>query len=215
MFRASEPAVPIAAKFAVNRRTLVEVARHRRGGGARPAAAAFEAEKMRCSREMEQIDMRGELALRPLAARGMDMGEIVIPASLQAYLATRSDDVAGSLQKLIAACPSAPIWTPVVEPLAALAGLDPCRFDVQLLLKREGDGLSAAIVAQKWAVALTGLEAWVDVEWPSETMAIWLEGRPIRSQIDFPFLSPALTVCGSRMIGTFRRFHCRESSQDR
>ncbi|OYW13574.1 MAG: hypothetical protein B7X02_01910 [Rhodospirillales bacterium 12-54-5] len=168
---------------------------------------------MEWSREMNQFDGHGEFPLGPLAARETNMGEIVIPASLRAYLATRSDDLAGSLQTLIAACPPAAIWTPVVDPLAGLAGLGPCRFDIQLLLKREGNGLSAAIVSQKWAVALSGLEAWVDVEWPSETMAIWLEGRPIRSQIDFSFLSPGLMVCGSQVIGTFRRFHCRENSQ--
>lgn len=76
----------------------------------------------------------------------------------------------------------------------------------------DGDGLSAVIAARKWSVTLVGSEEWVEVEWPSEAMATWLEGKPVRTQIDFPFQSPRLTVCGSDLIGTCRRFHYREGA---
>ena len=159
---------------------------------------------------MNDVDRQGGMRSCDDARCQANVSGITIPASLQAYVATRTDDLAGSLRALVAEVPAFAIWTPIVGSLALLAALKPCRFDAQLLLKREGDGLSATVVARKWSVTLAGAEAWVDVEWPSETMAMWLVDRPVRTQIDFPFLSPGLTVRGSELMGTFRRFQCSE-----
>ncbi len=136
---------------------------------------------------------------------------LTIAASLDAYLSTRTGDVSGAVRSLVELCPTAGFWIPIHGALAVRSGLSPCRFEAELLLRRQGDGLSAVITARQWSVTLVGTEVWVDVEWPSEAMAILLEGKPVRTQIDFPFLAPTLIVCGSSMIGAYRRFHCRES----
>lgn len=136
---------------------------------------------------------------------------VTIAASLDAYLSTRTSDVSGAVRLLVKLCPTAGFWIPIHGALAVRSGLSSCRFEAELLLRRQGDGLSAVITARQWSVTLVGTEAWIDVEWPSEAMAISLEGKPVRTQIDFPFLAPTLIVCGSSMTGAYRRFHCRES----
>lgn len=138
--------------------------------------------------------------------------EIDIPPSLEAYLAMRTEDVVAALQTLISERLPTGLWTPVVGRLAALSSIAPCRFDAQLLLRPHDDGLDAIVSAREWSVSLARAEAWIDVVWPSEVMAMSLEGKPVRTQIDFPFLSPLLTVCGSVSIGTYRRFHCLEAT---
>lgn len=140
----------------------------------------------------------------------IDLPDVVIPTSLFAYVATRADDYVTAITTLVSRCPTSGLWIPVAGSLLASASLGICRFEATLLLRRDGASLSAVITASRWSVTLLERETWVDVEWPSEAMALAMHGVSVREQIDFPFLSPSLIVSGSETMGLFQRFRCEE-----
>lgn len=140
--------------------------------------------------------------------RESDWVMVPIPASLEAYVATRSDDAVTIIAKLVERCARTGFWTVVTAPLESSIGMIPCRFGAGLMLRRSCGLISAAIVARDWSITLRGDEAWVDVVSPG-TVALSLMGTPVRSQIDMPFLSTALRVCAITQIGAYFRFHCQ------
>ena len=156
---------------------------------------------------MNVIEESGEVEPSTLDDRGSDRVIASIPTTLEAYVATRTDDAARTVEKLVYRCAPTGLWCVVTAPLATSIGMMPCRFGASLMLRRSDGLLSAAIVAENWSITLLGDEAWIDVVSPS-VLALALIGKPIRTRIEIPFLSPTLIVCGSTPMGTYYRFHC-------
>lgn len=132
---------------------------------------------------------------------------VSIPASLEAYIGTRTDDAADTLAKLIQKCARTGLWNVVTAPLEASVSMRPCPFGASLMLRSTNGLLGAAIVVRNWSVTLLGDEAWVDVMAPRAS-ALALIDKPVRTRIEIPFLSPALKVVESTQVGSFGRFHC-------
>jgi hypothetical protein len=149
----------------------------------------------------------GEVEPSILDDRGSDRVFASIPATLEAYVATRTDDAARTVEKLVHRCARTGLWHVVTAPLAASIGMIPCRFGASLMLRRSDGLLSAAIVAGNWSITLLGDEAWIDVVSPRAS-ALAIIGKPVRTRIEIPFLSPTLRVFGSTQIGNYQRFHC-------
>lgn len=138
-----------------------------------------------------------------------------VPASLLAYLGFRTNDVPFAVRSLSAPRPSFGLWFPVVGEAAQQAGLSPCRFNAMLLLRMgRHEGISAVVAATAWSVTLTDNNAAVDVEWQSETLATALRKKPIRCQVDVPFLPTTMIVHNHEWFGSFARFHCRDGADD-
>lgn len=157
---------------------------------------------------MEVIEEIGEGGPSPLGDHGNDRLSASIPATLEAYVATRADDAARAADKLVRRYARTGLWTVMTAPLAASIDMTPCRFNASLMLRRSTGLISAAIVAGNWSITLLGDEAWVDVV-SSRAVAVGLVGAPVRTRIEIPFLSPTLKVCGSTPIGAYYRFHCK------
>lgn len=130
-----------------------------------------------------------------------------IPVTFEAYVATRTDDAARTVEKLVHRCARTGLWSVVTAPLAASMGMTPCRFGASLMLRRSDGLLSATIVTGNWSITLLGDETWVDVVSPS-SLASALVGKPVGTQIQIPFLSPTLRVCESTPMGCYYRFRC-------
>lgn len=157
---------------------------------------------------MEVIEESGEGRARPLDDHGHDRVSAPIPVTLEAYVATRADDAARAVEKLVRRYSRTGLWTVITAPLAESVDMLPCRFGASLMLRGSDGILSAAIVAGNWSIALLGDEAWVDVVAP-RAVAVGLVGAPVRTKIEIPFLSPTLKVCEATQIGAYYRFHCR------
>lgn len=157
---------------------------------------------------MKVSDEIGKVGSVTLADRTEARETASIPASLEAYVATRTDNVTRTAAKLIEQFARTGLWTVVTAPFEATFNMTPCPFGASLMLRRSNRLVSAAIVARTWSVKLRGDEAWVDVP-SSRAIAISLIGTPVRTRIEIPFLSPTLKVCGTSQIGTYFRFHCR------
>lgn len=150
----------------------------------------------------------GEDGARLLNDHGNDRVSASIPATLEAYVATRADDAVRAVEQLVCRYSGTGLWTVVTAPLAESVDMMPCLFGASLML-RDSDGLlSAVIVARNWSIALLGDEAWVDVV-SSTAVAVGLVGAPVRTKIEIPFLPPTLRVCGAQQIGAYYRFHCK------
>ncbi|OBX18926.1 hypothetical protein A9995_10310 [Erythrobacter sp. QSSC1-22B] len=137
----------------------------------------------------------------------MDRESGPIPASLEAYVATRVEDAARTVAKLVQRCARTGLWTVITPQLEASFDMVPCRIGASLMLRRSKGFVSAAIVAPNWSVTLLGDEACVDVA-STSAIALALIGTPVRARIEIPFLSPTLKVCRTTQIGTYYRFHC-------
>lgn len=140
-------------------------------------------------------------------SHGIDQAE-PIPASLEAYVATRAEDASKTASKLIQRCAQTGLWSVVTAPLQASISLGPCPFGAELMLRRNDGLVAAAIVAPNWSVTLLGDEVWIDVASPAAT-AMALVGKPVRTRIELPFLSLGLVVEGSIQMGSYHRLHCR------
>lgn len=134
-------------------------------------------------------------------------GAVTIPASLKAYIGTRTVDAPGTVTKLIQQRARTGLWDVITVPLAVSVNMRPCPFGASLMLRRIDGLFGAAIVARNWSVRLLGDEAWVDVMAP-RAAALALVGKPVRTRIEIPFLSPTLRVVDSKQVGSFYRFHC-------
>lgn len=141
------------------------------------------------------------------ASHGIDQA-VSIPASLEAYVATRAEDASKTASKMIQRCAQTGLWSVVTAPLQESISLGPCRFGAELMLRRTNGLVAAAIVAPNWSVSLLGDEVWIDVASPAAT-AMALVGKPVRTRIELPFLSPELMVGGSTQMGSYHRLHCR------
>jgi hypothetical protein len=131
-----------------------------------------------------------------------------IPVSLEAYIATRSQDAAQKAAKLVQQYARTALWTVITSPIEAALGMAPCRIGVSLMLRRSDGIVSAAIISQKWSITLKGDEAWVDIG-ATEALSIAYIGEPIRTAFHIPFLSPELKVHGATQVGNYYRFHCQ------
>ena len=150
----------------------------------------------------------GEVAFEAGVDESKSDDAVSIPASLEAYIGARTDDAPGTVAKLIQECAQTGLWNVVTAPLEASVNMRPCPFGASLLLRRTNGLLGAAIVGQNWSVTLLGDEAWVDVMTPRAS-ALALIGKPVRTRIEIPFLSPTLNIVESTQVGSFYRFHCQ------
>lgn len=131
-----------------------------------------------------------------------------IPASLEAYIATRTENPGQTVAKLVQQYAETALWTVIDAPIEAELSIAPCRIGASLMLRRSDGSVSAAIVSQKWSITLKGDEAWIDVG-ATAALALSYVGKQVRTVFEVPFLSVDLEICGATPVGTFYRFHCR------
>lgn len=138
-------------------------------------------------------------------ARGDETASI--PVSLEAYIATRTENSAQTVAKLVHKYARTALWTVITAPIEAGLDMAPCRIEASLMLRRSNDLVSAAIVSRSWSVTLCGDEAWVDVG-ATAALALAYLGEPVRTAIQIPFLSPEMKIRGSTQVESHYRFHC-------
>lgn len=131
-----------------------------------------------------------------------------IPASLEAYIATRTENPGQTVAKLVQQYADTALWTVIDAPIEAELNIAPCRIGASLMLRRSNGTVSAAIVSQNWSITLKGDEAWIDVG-ATAALALSYIGKQIRTVFQIPFLSADLEICGATPVGNFYRFHCR------
>lgn len=130
-----------------------------------------------------------------------------IPASLEAYIATRAENSWQIATRLVEQYAVHALWTVITPPIQAELNMVPCRIGASLMLRRSDGLVSAAIVSRNWSITLCGDEAWVDVA-ATGALAVAFVGKPVRSAFEIPFLSQELKVRGSTQVGNYYRFHC-------
>lgn len=131
-----------------------------------------------------------------------------IPASLEAYIATRTENPGQTVAKLVQQYADTALWTVIDAPIEAELNIAPCRIGASLMLRRSNGTVSAAIVSQNWSITLKGDEAWIDVG-ATAALALSYIGKQVRTVFQIPFLSADLEICGATPVGNFYRFHCR------